>query len=105
MSAADATANSGKLKANKAKAIVDAAYAGGYAVVAVCCYNLEGIMATVRAYVQGKYTVVAQGDDLKFRRSQSRTNVLSTTCPTPSTMSSSSASSATAAWKTLFCEA
>jgi fructose-bisphosphate aldolase, class II len=38
-----------KLKGNRAKAIVDAAYAGKYMVAGVCCYNLEGIIATVRA--------------------------------------------------------
>lgn len=38
-----------KLKANRAKAIVDAAYAGKYMIAGVCCYNLEGIIATVRA--------------------------------------------------------
>jgi len=34
---------------NKAKAIVDAAYFGKYCIAAVCCYNLESIIATVRA--------------------------------------------------------
>lgn len=34
---------------NRALAIVDAAAAGGYAVAATCCYNVEGIIATVRA--------------------------------------------------------
>ncbi|ETS81550.1 fructose-bisphosphate aldolase [Pestalotiopsis fici W106-1] len=38
-----------KLKNNRAKVIVDAAAAGGYAIAAVCCYNLEAIIATVRA--------------------------------------------------------
>lgn len=38
-----------KLKSNRAKAIVDAAYAGKYAIAAVCCYNLEAVLATVRA--------------------------------------------------------
>lgn len=37
------------LKTNKAKAIVDAAWKGKYAIAAVCCYNLEAIIATVRA--------------------------------------------------------
>jgi len=37
------------LKANRALAIVDAAYEGNYAIPAMCCYNLEGILATVRA--------------------------------------------------------
>ncbi|KAK3676261.1 hypothetical protein LTR78_004011 [Recurvomyces mirabilis] len=34
---------------NRAKAIVDAAAAGGWAVPAMCLYNLEGILASVRA--------------------------------------------------------
>ncbi|KAI0160434.1 tagatose 1,6-diphosphate aldolase [Xylariaceae sp. FL1272] len=38
-----------KLKNNRAKAIVDAAYAGKYMIPGICCYNLEGIIATVRA--------------------------------------------------------
>jgi fructose-bisphosphate aldolase class II len=38
-----------KLKKNRAKAIVDAAFAGKYAIPAVCCYNLEAILAMVRA--------------------------------------------------------
>lgn len=38
-----------KLRGNKAKAIVDAAYNGKYAIAAVCCYNLEAVLATVRA--------------------------------------------------------
>ncbi|KAI1349988.1 tagatose 1,6-diphosphate aldolase [Xylaria sp. FL0043] len=38
-----------KLRTNRAKAIVDAAYAGKYMIAGVCCYNLEGIIATVRA--------------------------------------------------------
>ena len=37
------------LQSNKAKAIVDAAYRGKYGIAAICCYNLEGIIATVRA--------------------------------------------------------
>ncbi|KAI9730503.1 MAG: hypothetical protein M1834_005744 [Cirrosporium novae-zelandiae] len=37
------------LKDNKAIAILDAAAKGYYAVPAVCCYNLEGILAVVRA--------------------------------------------------------
>ena len=36
-------------KPNKLSSIVDAAAAGGYAVTATCCYNLEGIIATVGA--------------------------------------------------------
>ncbi|OAA68012.1 Ketose-bisphosphate aldolase, class-II [Niveomyces insectorum RCEF 264] len=38
-----------KLKNNRAKRIVDAAAAGGYAIPAVCCYTLEAVIATVRA--------------------------------------------------------
>lgn len=38
-----------KLKSNRAKVIVDRACEGKYAIAAVCCYNLEAIIATVRA--------------------------------------------------------
>lgn len=38
-----------KLKNNRAKAIVDAAFEGKYGIPAICCYNVEGILATVRA--------------------------------------------------------
>lgn len=38
-----------KLKNNRAKAIVDTAFAGKYAIPAVCRYNIEGFLATVRA--------------------------------------------------------
>jgi hypothetical protein len=38
-----------KLKNNRAKAIVDTAFAGKCAIPAVCRYNIEGILATVRA--------------------------------------------------------
>jgi fructose-bisphosphate aldolase class II len=38
-----------KIKNNRARVIVDAAHAGKYAIPAVCCFNLEGILATVRA--------------------------------------------------------
>ncbi|CAK7205974.1 hypothetical protein SEUCBS139899_008757 [Sporothrix eucalyptigena] len=38
-----------RLKNNRAKRIVDAAAAGGYAIPAVCCYTLEAVIATVRA--------------------------------------------------------
>lgn len=37
------------LSANKSMAILNAARAGNYAVPAMCCYNLESILATVRA--------------------------------------------------------
>ena len=42
------------LKDNRATAILDAALAGGYGVPAMCCYNVEGILATVRAAEQKK---------------------------------------------------
>src|ERR1700760_1853004 len=38
-----------KLKTNRAKAIVDAAFTGHYAIAAVFSYNLEAVLATVRA--------------------------------------------------------
>lgn len=38
-----------KLRTNRALSILDAAIAGNYAVPGMCCYNLEGILATVRA--------------------------------------------------------
>lgn len=38
-----------KLRTNKARLMVDKAFAGKYAIVAVCVYNVEGILATVRA--------------------------------------------------------
>ncbi|PVH70320.1 aldolase [Cadophora sp. DSE1049] len=37
------------LSENKSTAILDAAEKGGYGIIAVCCYNLEEIVATVRA--------------------------------------------------------
>ncbi|OJD15356.1 hypothetical protein AJ78_04401 [Emergomyces pasteurianus Ep9510] len=37
------------LKSNRALPLLDAAVAGKYAVPGICCYNLEGILATVRA--------------------------------------------------------
>lgn len=37
------------LRDNRALPLLDAAVAGKYAVAGVCCYNLEGILATVRA--------------------------------------------------------
>lgn len=39
----------GSLHGNRAQAIVDTAYQNKYAIAAVCCYNMEGIIATVRA--------------------------------------------------------
>ena len=38
-----------KLSDNLASNIVDAAFEGKYAIAAICCYNLEGILATVQA--------------------------------------------------------
>ncbi|KAL1975442.1 hypothetical protein VTN31DRAFT_3834 [Thermomyces dupontii] len=38
-----------KLSNNRALEILDKAAAGGYGVPGMCCYNLEGILATVRA--------------------------------------------------------
>lgn len=38
-----------KLQSNRAKDIVNKAYEGKYGIAALCCYNLEGIIATVRA--------------------------------------------------------
>lgn len=43
------TTMTAKLEKNRAKRIVDNAAAGKYAIAAVCCYNLEAIIATVRA--------------------------------------------------------
>ncbi|OAA65198.1 Ketose-bisphosphate aldolase, class-II [Niveomyces insectorum RCEF 264] len=37
------------LEKNRSMAILNAARAGGYAVPAMCCYNLESVIATVRA--------------------------------------------------------
>src|SRR5690242_14018279 len=37
------------LKGNRALDILDKAVAGKYGVPAMCCYNIEGILATVRA--------------------------------------------------------
>jgi fructose-bisphosphate aldolase class II len=45
---------------NRALAIVDAAAAGGYGVPALCCYNLEGIMASIRAAEAKKSPVIIQ---------------------------------------------
>lgn len=41
--------NASSLANNRAKAIVDKAAANGYAIAGICCYNIEGIIATVRA--------------------------------------------------------
>lgn len=45
---------------NRAKAIVDAAAAGGWAVPAMCLYNLEGILASVRAAEKKDSPVILQ---------------------------------------------
>ena len=45
---------------NRAMAIVAAAAAGGYAVPAMCCYNVEGIVASVRAAEAKKSPVIIQ---------------------------------------------
>lgn len=45
---------------NRAKAIVDAAAAGGWCVPAMCLYNLEGILASVRAAEAKKSAVILQ---------------------------------------------
>ncbi|MCJ1309278.1 hypothetical protein MMC25_002937 [Agyrium rufum] len=37
------------MRENKTLQILDAAHAGGYAVPGMCCYNMESIIATVRA--------------------------------------------------------
>lgn len=47
-------------KKNKALAIVDAAAANGYAVPALCCYNLEGILASVKAAEAKNSPVIVQ---------------------------------------------
>ncbi|RDL40181.1 putative fructose-bisphosphate aldolase [Venustampulla echinocandica] len=49
-----------KIKNNRALAIVDAARAGKYAVPAMCCYNLEGILASVRAAEAKKSPAIIQ---------------------------------------------
>lgn len=49
-----------QLKNNRAKVIVDAAAAGGYAIAAVCCYNLEAVVATVRAAEAKRSPVLIQ---------------------------------------------
>ncbi|CAG9952524.1 unnamed protein product [Clonostachys rosea f. rosea IK726] len=45
---------------NRALDIVNAAAAGGYAVPAMCCYNLEGILATVKAAEAKRSPVIIQ---------------------------------------------
>lgn len=48
------------LTQNKAFLIVEAAAKGKYAVPAICCYNLEGILASVRAAEAKKSPVIVQ---------------------------------------------
>ncbi|KAF4121512.1 fructose-bisphosphate aldolase, class II [Geosmithia morbida] len=45
---------------NRALAIVDDAAAGGYGIAALCCYNIEGIIATVRAGEAKRAPVIIQ---------------------------------------------
>lgn len=45
---------------NRVYAIVDAAEKGGYAIAAICCYNLEGILASVKAAEAKKSPVIVQ---------------------------------------------
>lgn len=47
-------------KENRALAIVEAAAAGGYGVPAMCCYNIEGIIASVRAAEKKRSPVLIQ---------------------------------------------
>ena len=49
-----------KLKSNRARLIVDAAFSGHYAIPAVCCYNLEAVLATVRAAESKKSPALIQ---------------------------------------------
>lgn len=49
-----------KLQSNRALAIVDAAYVGKYGIAAICCYNLEGILASVRAAEAKRSPVLVQ---------------------------------------------
>lgn len=48
------------LRNNKIFKIVKAAAEGGYAIPAICCYNLEGILASVRAAEAKKSPVIVQ---------------------------------------------
>lgn len=47
-------------KSNRALAIVNAAAQDGYAVAAMCCYNIEGIIASVRAAEAKRSPVIIQ---------------------------------------------
>lgn len=48
------------LSENRTLAIVNKAHAGGYAVAAMCCYNIESVVATVRAAEKKKSPAVVQ---------------------------------------------
>ncbi|KAL2757006.1 hypothetical protein ACRALDRAFT_1069679 [Sodiomyces alcalophilus JCM 7366] len=48
------------LSQNRTLSILNAARDGGYAVVGVCCYNLESVVATVRAAEKKKSPAVVQ---------------------------------------------
>jgi fructose-bisphosphate aldolase class II len=49
-----------QLPNNRALRIVDAAYAGRYGIAAICCYNLEGILASIRAAEVKRSPVIVQ---------------------------------------------
>jgi fructose-bisphosphate aldolase class II len=49
-----------KLASNRCLSIVDAAYKGKYGVAAICCYNLEGILASIRAAEAKRSPVIVQ---------------------------------------------
>ncbi|KAJ9618586.1 hypothetical protein H2204_013005 [Knufia peltigerae] len=57
---APAATKSKDLSQNRAIKIVSAAAAGGYAVPAMCCYNLEAIIASVRAAEAKRSPVIIQ---------------------------------------------
>lgn len=48
------------LKNNKALTMVEKAANGGYAIAAMCCYNIEGIIASVRAAEAKKSPIIIQ---------------------------------------------
>lgn len=48
------------LSQNRTLAILDAARDGGYAVAAMCCYNIESVIATVRAAEAKKSPAIVQ---------------------------------------------
>jgi fructose-bisphosphate aldolase class II len=48
------------LQSNRAKDIVNKAYEGKYGIAAICCYNLEGIIATVKAAEAKKSPAIIQ---------------------------------------------